>query len=115
MVARFEVIFLTEAIEFIQNLDAKTRKKIFYNIDKARLLNDPKLFEKLEEDIWYFRTRYSGIQYRIFAFWDKTDNKNTLVIATHGVIKKSNKVAKSEIEKTKQIRNEYFENKRRKS
>ena len=115
MIARFEVIFLNEAIEFIQNLDAKTRRKVFYNIDKARFLNDPKLFEKLEEDIWYFRTRYSGIQYRIFAFWDKTDKKNTLVIATRGVIKKSNRVTKSEIEKKKQVRNEYFKNRRRKS
>ena len=110
MIERFEVIFLDEAISFIESLDKKARKKIFYNIDKARLLNDPKLFEKLEDDIWYFRTKYSSIQYRIFAFWDKTDNKNTLVIATHGVIKKSNKVSKSEIEKAKKIRKEYFEN-----
>ena len=110
MIERFEVIFLDEAISFIENLDKKARKKIFYNIDKARLLNDPKLFEKLEDDIWYFRTKYSSMQYRIFAFWDKTDNKNTLVIATHGVIKKSNKVLKSEIEKAKRIRKDYFEN-----
>ena len=110
MIVRFEVAFLDEAISFIESLDEKTRKKIFYNIDKARLLNDPKLFEKLEDDIWYFRTKYSSMQYRIFAFWDKTDNKNTLVIATHGVIKKSNKVLKSEIEKAKRIRKEYFEN-----
>jgi len=108
------MIFLNEAIEFIQNINAKARKKIFYNIDKTSLLNDPKLFEKLEDDIWYFRTRYSGIQYRMFAFWDKTDNKKTLVVATHGVIKKSNKVTKSEIERAKKIRNEYFENKHRK-
>ena len=110
MIERFEVIFLDEAISFIENLDKKARKKIFYNIDKARLLNDPKLFEKLEDDIWYFRTKYSSMQYRIFAFWDKTNNKNTLVIATHGVIKKSNKVLKSEIEKAKRIRKEYFDN-----
>ena len=115
MVTRFEVVFLIDALEFVHNMDGKARNKIFYNIDKARLLNDPKLFEKLEEDIWYFRTRYSGLQYRIFAFWDKTDNRNTLVIATHGVIKKSNKVTKSEIEKAKKIKDKYFENKRRKS
>ncbi len=36
MIARFEVIFLNEAIEFIQNLDAKTRRKVFYNIDKEK-------------------------------------------------------------------------------
>jgi phage-related protein len=114
MLERFDVIFLEEVIEFISKLELKARRKIFYNIDKAKLLNDPKLFEKLEDDIWYFRTKYSTKQYRIFAFWDKTDNNNTLVIATHGVIKKSNKVSKSEIEKTKQIRKEYFEYKDKK-
>jgi phage-related protein len=114
MLERFDVIFLEEAIVFISKLELKARRKIFYNIDKAKLLNDPKLFEKLEDDIWYFRTKYSTKQYRIFAFWDKTDNNNTLVIATHGVIKKSNKVSKSEIEKTKQIRKEYFEYKDKK-
>ncbi len=111
MVAKFEVIFLEEAIDFIHNLDDKTRKKIFYNIDRAKLINDPKLFEKLEDEIWYFRTKYATIQYRIFAFWDKTDKTKTLVIATHGVIKKTNKVSKSEIEKAKRIRKDYFENK----
>ncbi len=75
------------------------------------MINDPKLFEKLEDDIWYFRTKYASIQYRLFAFWDKIDNKDTLVIATHGVVKKSNKVQKSEIEKAKRIRKKYFENK----
>jgi len=114
MLERFDVIFLEEAIEFISKLELKARRKIFYNIDKAKLLNDPKLFEKLEDDIWYFRTKYSTKQYRIFAFWDKTDNNNTLVIATHGVVKKSNKVSKSETEKTKQIRKEYFEYKDKK-
>ena len=113
MIERFEVIFLTEAIEFIEGLEKKARKKIFYNIDKTRYLNDPKLFEKLEDDIWYFRTKYASIQYRIFAFWDKTDKKDTLVIATHGVIKKSSKVSKSEIEKAKKIKREYFLNKNR--
>ncbi len=112
MLTKFEVIFLEEAIGFVPDLDDKTRKKIFYNIDKAKLINDPKLFEKLEDDIWYFRTRYATMQYRIFAFWDKTDKTKTLVVATHGVLKKTNKVASSEIEKVKRIRQEYFENKK---
>jgi phage-related protein len=111
MNAKFEVIFLEEAIEFVTKLDAKSRKKIYYNIDKAKFINDPKLFEKLEGEIWCFRTKFLSFQYRIFAFWDKTDNKNTLVLATHGVIKKSNKAAKSEIQKSVRIRQEYFKNK----
>jgi phage-related protein len=111
MNSKFEIIFLEEAIEFVSNLDEKSRKKIYYNIDKAKFINDPKLFEKLEGEIWYFRTKFLSFQYRIFAFWDKRDKKDTLVIATHGVIKKSSKVRKSEIQKAERIRQEYFKNK----
>ena len=111
MKEKFEVIFLKQAIEFVETLDLKTRKKIYYNIDKARLLNDPKLFKKIEGEIWEFRTQYKGIQYRLFAFWDKNDGKKTLVLSTHGIIKKVSKVPKAEIEKAEKIRLKYFNNK----
>lgn len=108
MKAKFEVIFLEQAIEFVENMDSKSRNKIYYNIDKAKMINDPKLFKKLEGEIWEFRTKYKGLQYRLFAFWDKTAKTETLVISTHGIIKKVNKVPKSEIEKAEKIRLEYF-------
>ncbi len=108
---KFEVVFLEQAIDFLQSLDLKTRKKIYYNIDKAKLGLDPKLFKKLNDDIWEFRTKYSGIQYRLFAFWDKTERAETLVISTHGIVKKVSKVPKTEIEKATQIRTEYFKQK----
>lgn len=105
----FEVVFLEQAIDFLYGLDLKTRKKIYYNVDKAKLGLDPKLFKKLTDDIWEFRTKYKGLQYRLLAFWDKTDKTDTLVISTHGIVKKVDKVPKSEIEKAKKIRTEYFE------
>lgn len=108
MKAKFEVIFLEQAIEFLEKLDDKSRKKIYYNIDKSKLINDPKLFKKLKNEIWEFRTKYNGIQYRLLAFWDKTEKTETLVISTHGIIKKVSKVPKSEIEKAERIRKEYF-------
>jgi len=37
----FETKFLEEADEFISQLDTKTIKKIFYNIDLAEQTNDP--------------------------------------------------------------------------
>lgn len=40
---------LEEADEFISQLDPKTIKKIFYNIDLAEQTNDPKLFKKLQK------------------------------------------------------------------
>ena len=106
---KFEVIFLEQTIDFLESLAQKSRKKIFYNLDKAKLINDPKLFKKLTDNIWEFRTKYNGIQYRLFAFWDKKDNSETLVISTHGIIKKVDKVPKADIEKAKQIRAEYFD------
>ena len=107
----FETRFLEEAIEFIDGLDVKSVKKIFYNIDIAEQTNDPKLLKKLQNDIWEFRTKYAGQQIRLLAFWDKTDNKKTLVFATHGFIKKVDKVPKNEIERAIRIKNEYFNNK----
>ena len=111
MKAKFDVIFLEQAIEFIEKLDSKTRNKIFYNIDKAKLINDPKLFKKLKDEIWEFRTKYNGIQFRLIAFWDKTEKSETLVISTHGMIKKVSKVPKTEIEKAEKLRVEYFNQK----
>jgi phage-related protein len=106
---RFEVIFLEQALEFLEKLDLKARQKIYYNVDKAKIGLDPKLFKKLTDEIWEFRTKYNGIQYRLFAFWDRNNNKETLVISTHGMIKKVDKVPKSEIVKAEKIRKKYFE------
>jgi len=107
----FETKFLDEADEFIAKLDQKTARKIIYNIDLAEQTNDPKLFKKLKNDIWEFRTKYAGLQIRLLAFWDKSDNKETLVIATHGFVKKVDKVPSNEIERAERIRDKYFNNK----
>ena len=66
------------------------------------------LFKKIENsEIWEFRTLYNGIAYRLFAFWD-TD-MNTLVVATHGIIKKTQKTPKKEIARAEAIMKQYFE------
>ena len=107
----YETLFLAEADRFIQTLDSKTRKKVFYNIRLAENANDPELFKKLNNDIWEFRTHYLGIQIRLLAFWDKSDNKQTLVLATNGFFKKTQKTPKSEIERAERIRINYFDEK----
>jgi phage-related protein len=102
---------MEEANEFLAGLDSKTIKKIFYNIDLAEQTNDPKLFKKLQNDIWELRTKFGGLQIRLLAFWDKSNNKETLVIATHGFIKKVDKVPANEIERAERLRDNYFNNK----
>ena len=108
MEKRFTVKFLEEARGFLEKIDEKTRNKIFYNLDRAAILNDPKLFKKLNADIWEFRTLYNEKQYRLLAFWDKTDETETLVIATHGFLKKTDKIPLSEIEKAENLKKSYF-------
>ncbi len=88
--------------------------KVFYNIDLAEKSNDPKLFKKLQKDIWEFRTKFGGKQIRLLAFWDKDNEKETLVFATHGFIKKVDKVPASEIDRAINIRTKYFESKSKK-
>jgi len=106
---KFEVIFLTEAREFLLKLDIKSQEKVIFNIDKAKVKTDNELFKKLKGEIWEFRTLFNKTHYRIFAFWDKEDKEQTLVLTTHGIIKKTDKTPEKEIEKAEQIRLKYFE------
>lgn len=107
----FETKFMEEANMFIAELDPKVIKKIFYNIDLAEQTNDPKLFKKLQNDIWELRTKFAGLQIRLLAFWVKSDNNETLVIATHGFIKKVDKVPANEIDRAVRLKDKYFKNK----
>lgn len=106
---KFEIIFLTEAREFLLNLDQKSREKIIFNIDKAKIKTDNELFKKLKGEIWEFRTLFNKTHYRIFVFWDKGIKNDTLVLTTHGIIKKTDKTPEKEIEKAEQVRLKYFE------
>ena len=108
---KFEVVLMEEAFEFLKKLDLKPRKKVLQNMHRAKYHIDPALFKKLERDIWEFRTLFAGIQYRLLAFWDKNSSAGTIVFATHGIIKKTSKVDKKEINKAEQIRDRYFKNK----
>jgi len=111
---KFRIVLLEEAKDFLDTLPEKTRSKILYNLWKARITLDKDLFKKLQDDIWEFRTTYNKIHYRLFAFWDKTNSANTLVIATHGLTKKTNKIPPSELEHANTLLKQYFESKNKK-
>ena len=114
MEKRFEVILLDEVLEFLESLEYKHHEKILYNIDKVKVKNDSELFKKLTDEIWEFRTLYQGLQYRLLAFWDKSSAVDTLVVSTHGFVKKQSKVPDQEIEKALQLRTKYFNEKQSK-
>ena len=109
---KLQVVLLDEAIEFIQSLPLKVQKKIVYNYLKIEQgIIDNELFKKLENsNIWEFRTIFSGNCYRLFSFWDT--ETETLVIATHGIVKKTQKTPPKEIAKAEAIRKEYFKKKK---
>lgn len=111
MQARFKIEFLQEASDFIDSLEDKTREKVIYNIWKAQATNDNELLKKLNNEIWEFRTLYNKTHVRLFAFWDKSNNSETLVISTHGIIKKTWKTPIGDIEKAERLRLEYFKKK----
>ena len=107
----FKLVLTDEAQDFICGLPEAASYKIFYNIKRvAGGERNKELFKKLEgSEIWEFRTLYNKTAYRLFAFWD--NDEETLVIATHGIIKKTQKTPTKEIAKAEAIRKEYFKNK----
>jgi hypothetical protein len=72
MKPKFEVLLLEDAWDFLDSIDEKSKEKILYNIDKAKYVNDPEIFKKLDDLIWEFRAKYAKKYYRLLSFWDKT-------------------------------------------
>lgn len=106
-----KVVLMKEASAFIEKQPLKAQQKIYYNIFKVEEgVMEVEIFKKLENtEIWEFRTLYNSVCYRLLAFWD-TD-EDTLIIATHGIIKKTQKTPAKEIAKAENIRSEYFKRK----
>ena len=103
-----KVVLLDEALAFVRSLPIKVQEKIVYNYRKIENgLMSKELFKKLDDsEIWEFRTLYNGNCYRLFSFWDT--ETETFIIATHGIVKKTQKTPAKEIEKAEAIRKEYF-------
>ena len=106
-----KVVLMKEASAFIEKQPLKAQQKIYYNIFKVEEgVMEVEIFKKLENtEIWEFRTLYNSVCYGLLAFWD-TD-EDTLIIATHGIIKKTQKTPAKEIAKAENIRCEYFKRK----
>ena len=109
MAQNFDVLLSEETKKFIESLDLKKQKKIAYNIQKSREVNDTKILKKLTNEIWEFRTRYEKLQIRLLAFWDP--DKKSLIICSHGFIKKTQKIPKAEIAKALKFRGQYLKQK----
>ncbi len=105
-----EIVLLKQAEDFLDNIEEPVRKKFFISMrkTKSRIFGD--WFKKMigTDDIYEFRTDNNGKFYRLFAFWDSRDDKQTLIVCAHGLIKKTNKTPKAEIAKAEDIKDKYF-------
>lgn len=73
---------------------------------KSREINDTNILKKLTDEIWEFRTRYDKQQIRLLAFWDS--NLKSMIVCTHGFVKKTQKTPKSEIMKALEFSKKYL-------
>ena len=101
-----EVVFLPQAESFVDELDEKSRRKLFQAIRKTKERLIGQWFTKLKDSngIYEFRIDESGKFYRLFAFWDTEKEKESLIVGTHGIAKKSNKTPKEDILKAERIK-----------
>ena len=108
---QIKIVLMDEALAFIRSLPQKVQEIITYNYLKIEQgIMNSELFKKLEgTDICEFRTLFNGNCYRLFSFWDT--ETETLIIATHGIVKKTQKTPSKEITKAEEIRKLYFEQK----
>lgn len=107
-----KVRLLKEAEDYFLDLNKKVQQKFLKAFDKTEAGIKGNWFEKLKDtdQIYEFRQMDHQKFYRIFAFWDSTE-ENTLIVGTHGFDKKSNKTPPKEIKKAEDIKKKYFESK----
>ena len=106
----FRVMLTDEAVDFLSSMPVQARDKMNGNISRAaKGERNTEIFKKLQNsEIWEFRAEHRRISYRLFSFWDS--DEETLVIATHGIVKKTQKTPSKEIAKAEAIRKKYFNN-----
>ena len=111
-----DVIFLRDAEKYFGDLPQKVKDKLTVYFTKTKLGYKGEWFEKLKnsDGIFEFRAKDQNKFYRIFAFWDGTGEEKTLIVATHGLDKKTNKTPRREIEKAERIKKNYFNSKNKK-
>ena len=94
--------------DFLDSLPGKIAQKVTWVL---RLLEDldtipSSYFKKLvgSEGIWECRIQFGSNAYRVFCFFAD----NSVVVLTHGMMKKSQKTPKHEIERAESYRKDFL-------
>lgn len=95
--------------EFLDSLPSKAAQKVTWvlNLVEDIALLPPTYFKKMvgTEEIWECRIQLGSNAYRIFCFLDG----NSVVVLTHGLIKKTQKTPQREIERAEDYRRNYLQ------
>ena len=94
--------------DFLDSLPDKVFQKISWvltlisEIDKIPILYFKKL--KGTDDIWECRIQFASNIYRLFCFFAN----GSIIVLTHGIVKKTQKTPKKEIKKTINYKDDYL-------
>lgn len=99
--------------KFLNSLPGKVAQKVTWVLNLLEDLDivPSSYFKKLTgtEEIWECRVQFGSNAYRIFCFFVD----NSVVVLTHGFVKKSQKTPRNEIEKAEAYRRDFLERRRR--
>jgi phage-related protein len=93
--------------DFLDSLPGKAAQKITWvlGILENQGVLPAMYFKKLvNTDIWECRVQYSSNVYRLLCFFDR----GSIIILTHGFIKKTQKTPGDEIKRAEEYRNDYL-------
>ena len=100
--------------EFLDSLPGKVAQKLTWVL---KLIEDLEIvsstyFKKIvsTEEIWECRIQLGSNAYRIFCFFDG----HSVVVLTHGMVKKTQKTPRGEIERAEAYRRDYLQGRLRK-
>lgn len=96
---------------FIATLPEDVVRKIDYGLSLLKKTDrvSAKFVKKVTDGIFELRTEWEGNTYRVFFIFDE-DN---IVVLFNGFQKKTQKTPKSEIERVKRIKEDYYETRKR--
>ncbi len=99
--------------DFLDSLPGKAAQKVAWVLN---LLEDLEVvpstyFKKLSgtKEIWECRVQFGSNAHRLFCFFADNDE----VVVTHGLLKKSQKIPRSEIQKAEVYRKDFLERRER--
>ncbi|MBI5375251.1 MAG: type II toxin-antitoxin system RelE/ParE family toxin [Candidatus Schekmanbacteria bacterium] len=94
--------------DFLDSLPGKSAQKVAWVLSLMEDLDvvPSVYFKKLvgTEEIWECRTQFGSNACRVFCFFDG----NSVVVLTHGFMKKTQKTPRSEIDRAESYRKDYL-------